>query len=647
MSKEPTKVIDKISAAGLLISIGIVFGDIGTSPLYTYNAILEKNVVNETLALGGVSAIFWTLIFQTTIKYIFITLRADNDGEGGIFSLYTLIKKYSKFLVIPAILGASFLLADSIITPPISVTSAIEGLKIIHPNIPIIPIVLIILVFLFLIQRAGTSFIGKIFGPVMLIWFTMIGIIGINGVIQNPAIFKALNPMRAYDMIVHYPRGFYLLGGVFLCTTGAEALYSDMGHCGRNNIRISWFYIQICLVLCYLGQAQWLMQHLGQHAETLSPFFGLVHKWFLLPSIIIATLATIIASQALLSGTFTLISEAIRLNLWPKMRIIFPNNMRGQMYVPAMNWLLMIACCSVVLGFRSSDNMVAAFGLSVTITMLMTTFLITAYLYIQRVNKLLVLLIFLTYLTIEGSFLAANLQKFSHGGWVTLMLGLVYAFVMYVWYRVTNIKSSAYEFVDVNTVLPQLKELSKDDSEPLLSNNVVYFTASATPDKIETKIAYSVFDHQPKRAEIYWMVHVEVQDEPFTTAYEHQVIASNDLVYIRLKLGFRVAPKIQFYLQKIINEMVDKNEVQIVSKYGFSDTAKKIGDTKFVVMQNFLSYQNDLGISDTLILNVYFLLNQLSMSEEKEYGIDDSNLILEKYPFIISPPKDIALVREN
>ena len=647
MNQDQTKTLDKISAAGMLISIGIVFGDIGTSPLYTYNAILEKNTVDETLALGGVSAIFWTLIFQTTIKYIFITLRADNHGEGGIFSLYTLIKKYSKYLVIPAILGASFLLADSIITPPISVTSAIEGLKILKPDIPVIPIVLVILVFLFLIQRAGTSFIGKIFGPIMLIWFTMIGIIGINGVIQDPAIFKALNPVRAYDMIVHYPRGFYLLGGVFLCTTGAEALYSDMGHCGRNNIRISWFYIQICLVLCYLGQAQWLMQHLGQTADTLNPFFGLISKWFLLPAIIIATLATIIASQALLSGTFTLITEAIRLSLWPKMRIIFPNNMRGQMYIPAMNWLLMIACCTVVLGFRTSDNMVAAFGLSVTITMLMTTFLITAYLYVKRINRILVLLVFVTYLSIEGSFLVANLQKFEHGGWVTLMLGIVYAFIMYVWYRVTNIKADAYKFTDTANVLPQLQALSRDNSLPLLSANLVYLTASNTPDKMETKIAGSIFDHQPKRAEIYWFVHVEVQDDPFTTAYERTIVAPEDMVYIRLKLGFRIAPKIQFYLQKIMNEMVDRKEVQILPRYGFSDIAKKIGDTKFVVIQNFLSNQNDLGITDTLILNVYFLLNQFSLSGEKEYSIDDCSVILERYPMVIIPPKDVVLTRLN
>jgi KUP system potassium uptake protein len=642
---DSAKSLDRLTAAGLLISIGIVFGDIGTSPLYTYNAILEKSRVDETLALGGVSAIFWTLIFQTTIKYVFITLRADNHGEGGIFSLYALIKRYSKYLVIPAILGGSFLLADSIITPPISVTSAIEGLKILKPDIPVVPIVLIIILLLFLVQRAGTSLIGKVFGPIMFVWFTMIGIIGIVGVLHNPSIIMALNPVRAYNMIAHYPNGFFLLGGVFLCTTGAEALYSDMGHTGRGNIRVSWFYIQICLVLCYLGQAQWLMQHLGQRADTLNPFFGLISKWFLLPSIIIATLATIIASQALISGTFTLVSEAIRLNLWPRMRIVFPTNLRGQMYIPGMNWLLLIACCGVVIAFRSSDNMVAAFGLSVTITMLMTTFLITAWLYIKRYNRWLVALVFLTYLTIEGSFLAANLQKFSHGGWVTLMLGLVYATVMYVWYRVTILKKSLSKFVSVDSILFKLQQLSSDESLPFYATNLVYLTASDTPHKIEDKIVQSILDHQPKRAEFYWFVHVDVQDEPYTTEYQRVVVAPQDVVYVNLKLGFRIAPRVQYYLQKIAAEMVQKDEISIRPKYCFSPTATLLGDFRFVVMQRFLSYQNEISMSNTLLINIYFLLKTFSLSEEKEYAIDDSDLVLEKYPLIISPIREAALVR--
>jgi len=473
----------------------------------------------------------------------------------------------------------------------------------------------------------------------------MIGFIGIVGVLHNPSIIMALNPMRAYNMIVHYPNGFYLLGGVFLCTTGAEALYSDLGHCGRRNIQVSWFYIQICLVLCYLGQAQWLMQHLGQRADTLNPFFGLISKWFLLPSIIIATFATIIASQALISGTFTLVSEAIRLNLWPRMRIVFPTNLRGQMYIPGMNWLLLIACCGVVIGFQKSDNMVAAFGLSVTITMLMTTFLITAWLYIKRYNKWLVALVFLTYLTIEGSFLAANLQKFSHGGWVTLMLGLVYASIMYVWYRVTNLKGSLSKFVPIDSVLHKLQELSNDESVPFYATNLVYLTASQSPHQIEDKIVQSILDHQPKRAEFYWFVHVDVQDDPFTMEYQRTVVAPQDVVYVNLKLGFRVAPRVQYYLQKVAAEMVQKDEISIHPKYCFSPAAMLLGDFRFIVMQRFLSYQNEISMSNTLIINIYFLLKNFSLSEEKEYAIDDSDVVLEKYPLIISPIREAALVR--
>lgn len=385
--------LQKLTFAGFLVSIGIVFGDIGTSPLYTYSAIIGSQTVTEVLALGGASAIFWTLFFQTTLKYVLITLKADNNGEGGIFSLYTLIRRYRRWLLFPAIIGGSFLLADSIITPPISVSSAIEGLKPRNPNLPIIPIVLTIIVLLFVIQRKGTAFIGKLFGPVMLVWFTMIGVLGMGELSGNLSVFKALNPYYAYELLTSHPGGFWLLGGVFLCTTGAEALYSDLGHCGRKNIQISWVYVKICLVLCYFGQAAWLLAHVGTQLTNVSPFFGLVPDWFLIPAIVIATFATIIASQALISGSFTLVAEAIRLNLWPKLRVVFPSDVKGQLYIPAINWLLMIGCCGAVLYFKESKNMEAAFGLSVTLTMLMTTILLSFYLYVRKVNKAAVLLL--------------------------------------------------------------------------------------------------------------------------------------------------------------------------------------------------------------------------------------------------------------
>ena len=476
--------LNKLTTAGFLISIGIVFGDIGTSPLYTYQAIIGSHVVTELIALGGVSAIFWTLFFQTTVKYVFITLRADNKGEGGIFSLYTLIRKYKKWLLFPAIAGGSFLLADSIITPPISVSSAIEGLKPNNPDLPVIPIVLTILVLLFIIQRKGTAFIGKLFGPVMLIWFTMIAVLGIGELQGNWHVFKALNPYYAYRLLVEHPGGFWLLGGVFLCTTGAEALYSDLGHCGRLNIQISWLYVKTCLVFCYFGQAAWLLNHVGSPLGDVTPFFGLIPHWFLIPGIIIATMATIIASQALISGSFTLVAEAIRLDLWPKLRVVFPSDEKGQMYIPTINWLLMAGCIAVVLLFKESKNMEAAFGLSVTLTMLMTTILLSFYLYSKKVNPLFIITLLLVFLTIEGAFLVANLKKFMHGGWLTLSLGLLIFTVMYIWHRARDIKKELMSFLPIEPYIPVLKELSTDEKVAKYATNLVYLTSSEYSGKI-------------------------------------------------------------------------------------------------------------------------------------------------------------------
>ncbi len=638
--------LKKLSFAGFLISIGIVFGDIGTSPLYTYTAIIGEQTITELLALGGVSAIFWTLFFQTTLKYVLITLKADNKGEGGIFSLYTLIRKYKRWLLIPAIAGGAFLLADSIITPPISVTSAIEGLKPSNPNIPVIPIVIAILVLLFIIQSKGTSFIGKLFGPVMIVWFTMIAILGISELSNNLSVFKALNPYYAYKLLTQHPGGFWLLGGVFLCTTGAEALYSDLGHCGRKNIQISWIYVKVCLVLCYFGQASWLLNKVGTKLTTVSPFFGLVPEWFIIPAIIIATMATIIASQALISGSFTLVAEAIRLNLWPKLRVVFPSNFKGQLYIPAINWLLLSGCIAVVLFFKESKNMEAAFGLSVTLTMLMTTILLSFYLYIKKVNKFLVLLLLVVFLIIEGTFLTANLVKFMNGGWVTLTLGIFIFLIMYIWFRAHEIKSKLLKFVELKEYIPILKELSNDESVPKYATNLVYLTSSDTSKFIEEKSIYSILYKQPKRADVYWFVHVEVLDEPYHMSYKVEVIEPEEVVWITFKLGFRVAPRINYFFRKVVEEMVKNKEVTIMSRYPSLDKHHITSDFRFVVMQRFLSFENELSFKTDFILKFYFLLKRFSLSDEKEYGLDYSNVTVEKTPLLLTAPKDCALVRE-
>ena len=638
---------DTLTFAGVLISVGIVFGDIGTSPLYTYKAILQERAVTDILALGGVSAIFWTLTFQTTIKYIFITLRADNNGEGGIFSLYALIRRYGRWLLFPAIIGGSFLLADSLITPPISVSSAIEGLLIVYPDIPVIPIVLAILVFLFLIQRAGTSIIGNLFGPVMLVWFTMIGILGLGELLKNPGVLRAFNPYYAWQMLVQAPEGFWLLGGVFLCTTGAEALYSDLGHCGRKNIQISWIYIKICLVLCYFGQSAWLLKHLGQKADTLNPFFGLVPEWFFLPSIVIATLATIIASQALISGSFTLINEAMRLNLWLKMRVKFPTNQRGQLYIPAINWLLMLGCCGVVLFFKESKNMEAAFGLSVTLTMLMTTVLLSFYLYTRHVNKVLIGLLLVVFLTIEGSFLVANLQKFMNGGWVTVLMGIGIAGIMYVWHEAHNIKRRLNEFTDFDSKLPILVELSNDMTVPKYATNLIYLTASPSFRQIEEKAIHSILYRQPKRADNYWFIHIDVTDEPYTMRYKVDILRKEDVYWISLKLGFRVAPRVNYFFRKIVEQLVKNGEVNIQSRYASLEKHNLVGDFRFVVLERFLSVENDLSYYENQVMKAYFFLKELSLSDEKAYGLDFSSVSVEKVPLVISPPKGLELTREN
>ena len=636
-----------MTAAGLLVAVGIVFGDIGTSPLYTYRAIIEDRAVDETLALGGASAIFWTLTFQTTLKYVLLTLRADNNGEGGIFSLYTLIRRYAKWLLFPAIAGGSFLIADSIITPPISVSSAIEGLLPLYPDLPTVPIVLAIIFILFVSQQAGTERLGKAFGPIMTVWFTMIGLMGAVQMAQNPGVIRALNPAYAYDLIVNYPDGFWLLGGVFLCSTGAEALYSDMGHVGRRNVQVSWFYVKICLILCYLGQAAWLLDHTGVPLGDKNSFFGLVPDWFLLPSIGIATLATIIASQALISGTFTLVSEAFRLTLLPKMRIVFPSDARGQVYIPAFNWLLMVGCFGVVLYFRESKNMEAAFGLSVNLTMLATTVLLGMYLWAKKhVNGLIVIGLLLIYLFIEGGFLIANLRKFTHGGWVSLLLGAIMLAVMLVWHNGSRIKRRLTSFVSLLDHLPLLRQLSNDENVPKYATNLVYLTAASRADQIEEQIIGSILGGMPKRADVYWLIHIELVDDPYTTEYTVDVLEPEEVVRITFRLGFRIQPRISLLFRRVVEEMVRCHEIKLNPKYR-PLTAKPdfIGDFRFVVINRFLSYENDLNSLDTLVMNGFFALKRASLADERAYGLDTQQVATELVPLIVRPAEFVRLRR--
>ncbi|MBC7867471.1 MAG: KUP/HAK/KT family potassium transporter [Gloeobacteraceae cyanobacterium ES-bin-316] len=639
----------QITLAGSLIAVGIVFGDIGTSPLYTLNAVFHDRVITEVAALGCLSLIFWTLCFQTTLKYIIITLQADNKGEGGIFSLYALIRRYwGKWLIFPAMAGGAFLMADGIITPPISVASAIEGLQKVAPEINTVPIIIVILIGLFIFQQFGTEKIGKVFGPVMMIWFTFIAVLGIMALKDNWNVLKALNPYYGYLMLKNEPGSFWLLGGIFLCTTGAEALYSDMGHCGRNNIRVSWIYIKITLVLCYAGQTAWLLNHAGQTVGDISPFYHIVPEVIYWPSLIIATLATIIASQALISGCFTLINEAIRLDIWPRHLVLFPGKIKGQLYIPAINWMLMAGCIGMVLYFKESTKMEAAFGLSVTLTMLMSTILINFYLHTKRVNAMLIVLITGIFLCIEAAFLVANLQKIKEGGWITLVIGFVLFSAMYLWWKGKQIKKKLTPLVPIEKHLDILKKLSVDEDIPKFSTNLVYLTSSATPRKIEQTVLNSILHNgTPKRADIYWFIHVNVLDEPYAMRYSIDTVVKNDIYFIEFNLGFRIEPRIDYYFKYVVNNMIKEKEVDISERSEYDYQLTKMGDFRFVVMDSFLSFENDMPAWKNFVMKSFYNLRYMSVKEHINFGLDKSNLVLEQYPLVISPLQHPPLIRET
>ncbi|RZM13952.1 MAG: potassium transporter Kup, partial [Pedobacter sp.] len=529
----------------LLIALGIIYGDIGTSPLYVFNSIIKDRVISEDLILGTLSLIIWTITLQTTIKYVILVLRADNKGEGGIFALFALVRRRRKWLVIPAMIGGAALLADGIITPPISITSAIEGLK----ELPrfheigkdtVVYIVLGIISIFFFTQKFGTHSIGKMFGPIMTIWFAMLAVLGLIHISDNFGILRALNPYYGIHFLFTYPEGFWLLGAVFLCSTGAEALYSDLGHCGRNNIRVSWIFVKICLLLNYFGQGASLIKHqsgrlIDSNAISVggvNAFYDLMPQWFIVPGVIIATSAAIIASQAMVTGSYTLINEAIRLNLWPKMKINYPSEAKGQIYIPGINQILFLGCVGVVLYFRESSRMEAAYGLAIITTMTMTTILFANYMVLHRVKPVLIYIFLVLYFVVEIGFLIALMDKFKHGGYFTLLIGFMMFAVMYVWYRARKIKNRYVEFVRVEEYVPKLEELSNDTSVPKYATHLVYLTSANNPKEIEHKIIYSILSGKPKRADIYWFIHVDTLDDPYTSEYSVEHIIPNDIIRV-------------------------------------------------------------------------------------------------------------------
>ncbi|KXB97253.1 MAG: potassium transporter Kup [Chlorobi bacterium NICIL-2] len=655
MALDQPSLHQRTSAAGALVALGIVFGDIGTSPLYTISAIAGTRTVDQLLAYGALSAVFWTLTFLTTLKYVVITLRADNRGEGGILALYALVRRRARWLVFPAIIGAASLFADGLITPAISVSSAIEGLQILSPEIPTVPLVIGILVALFSVQQFGTEKVGRAFGPIMLVWFLFIGIVGAAKALDHPEIFAALDPRYAVWLITEHPEGFWILGGVFLCTTGAEALYSDLGHCGRGNIRLSWALVKLCVLLSYAGQCAWMLEHIGAPLPA-RPFYAIVPAPILPVAITIATVATIIASQALISGSYTLVNEAMQLGLWFRTKVKYPTLIRGQLYIPRVNWALMVGCVAVVLYFRNSTHMEAAYGLAITLTMIMTSALVAQYLRQQGVALPLVAAIVLLFAAIELSFLVSNLAKIFEGGWFTMAVGSSVAAVMYIVFRSKEIRSQLTEMVPLDVFVPVLEQLSRDESIPKFATHLVYLTASSDPRQVEQIAIDSIIRRSPKRANIYWFVNVYTVDEPYRMTYNVEILdrlrrsgpSDVDVVFVRFNLGFRIEPRLNIMFRHVVEEMVRRKEIDIASRYRSLERLNQTGDFRFVIFQRFLSYDNELPPHERLVLNAYyFLSHRLAASAEEYYGLDTSNVVVEKVPLVVMPPRRLPLVREE
>lgn len=637
----------KITAASLLVALGIIYGDIGTSPLYVFKAVMGERPIEEILVYGGISCIFWTLIFQTTIKYIWLTLQADNQGEGGIFSLYALVRRHGKNLVIPTILGATTLLADGIITPPISVASAVEGLAMVpgFEHIPTVPIVIAILSVLFFIQRFGTQKVGGTFGPIMVLWFSMLFIMGIRQLLMHPEVLQALNPYYAYQLLAQYPQGFWLLGAVFLATTGAEALYSDLGHCGVKNIRITWAFVKTCLVTNYLGQAAWIL-HQGQNVlNGRNPFYELMPSWFLIFGVAIATMATIIASQALISGSFTMINEAVNLNFWPRVTVRQPTELKGQIFIPSVNNILWFGCVLMIIYFQSSSNMEAAYGFSITVAMMMTTYLLSYFLiYKLRWNRIYVFALMALFAAIELSFFIANVAKIKER-WMFLFFELFIFMTMYIWFYARKINNRFTKFVDLGKYVQQINELSADVDIPKFSTHLVYMTKANNRHDIEEKIVKSIFAKKPKRADVYWFLHIDRTEEPYTLSYSVNELVDDKVIKINLKVGFRIQPKTEYYFKKIVQELVKNKELNLHIRPDGSTKYNAEPDFKFVIIEKFLSVENEFTMREGLLINSYFWLKRMGQRDEQAFGLDKSDVELEYVPLVYHPLGEVNLKR--
>ena len=640
-----------LSAGMLLVTLGVVYGDIGTSPMYVMKAIVNGNgginSVTEELILGSLSLVIWTITLVTTVKYVVVAMRADNHGEGGIFALYSLVRKCARWLIIPAMVGGAALLADGILTPAVTVTTAIEGLRTVDfgyaligdSQTKVVLITIAIICVLYFVQKAGTSSIGKFFGPVMTLWFLFLGGSGLVHFVGNLGVIRAFNPLRGLMFLAspHNHAGLRILGFVFLCTTGAEALYSDMGHVGKANIYASWPLVKACLIMNYLGQGAWLLANAGNPElaamPTLNPFYQMLPEALRPFAIVLSTVAAIIASQALITGSFTLVSEATRLNLMPHMKITYPSETKGQLYIPLVNNIMWVGTVFIVLLFQNSERMEAAYGLAITVTMLMTSTLLVSYVAGVRKKPALAVVFALVFGAIELSFFISCCTMFFDGGYVMIVLSALLFYVMFVWRRGTAIERMQTVYLPVSEFKGQLGELRADDDVPLLADNLVFLTNDSSFEKLDRDILYSILNKRPKRAKAYWFLNVQVTDEPHTLAYSVHDFGTDYLFKVQIRLGFKVNQRVNAYLRQIVADMVQSGRLPSQAhKYSIYRNSDAIGDFRFCMIRKLLGTETELSGVDERVMHAKYSIRGFCGNADRWYGLEHSSVILEYVP---------------
>ncbi|KGL04723.1 KUP/HAK/KT family potassium transporter [Lactobacillus helveticus] len=655
----------RMSAAGLLIAIGIVYGDIGTSPLYVMKSIVEGNGgignVNRDFIIGSISLVLWTVTLLTTLQTVLIALKATNHGEGGIFALYTLVRKRAKWLVLPALIGGAAILADGTLTPAVTVTTAIEGLKGLRfgGSVPVstqgmvITITIIILLVLFSIQKMGTSIIGKAFGPIMFIWFSFLGIMGVINMAGDWSIIQAINPVYAIKLLFspYNKAGIFILGSIFLATTGAEALYSDVGHVGKKNIIGSWPFVFVCLSLNYFGQGVWILNNsnfLPADGGVLNPFYEMIPINIRLFAIILATIAAVIASQALITGSFTLVAEASGLKFLPRMNINYPSTEKGQIYIPSINKGICVATIAIVLYFQTSAHMEAAYGLSITISMLATTILLYEWLVIKKINPLWNWIFLILFGVLEIMFMISSLTKFTHGGYISLFITIVIGFIMYVWYygnKVRDKRESRNAYVRLDEYTDMLTNLSHDEDYPIYATNLVYMANVKYNKFIKREILYSILDKRPKRAKAYWFVTVNVTNEPFTAEYAVNTYGTKNVINIQLYLGFKKQTSVNVYIRQIVHDLIADGTIEPQPQEYTTTPGRDVGDFSFVIVNDVISPQTQLVGYEKWLVEARVRLQNLSSNPASWFGLEYADTVIERVPLILGKPNPSYIKR--